>query len=83
MKQFRLINYFFRYLIAPGVPGPLKSNSVSKNTPGDLSTASDREFVDIFLKCDVGDFKMASISGITGSQIHYMAPGRSLADRSR
>ena len=36
---------FLAYLIAPGVPGPLKSNSASKNTPGDLSTASDRTFV--------------------------------------
>ena len=25
--------------MAPGVPGPLKSNSASKNTPGDLSRA--------------------------------------------
>ena len=38
---------FLAYLIAPGVPGALKSNSASKNTPGDLSTASDREiFID-------------------------------------
>ena len=35
------------YLIAPGVPGPLKFNAGSKNTPGDLSTASDRRiFID-------------------------------------
>ncbi len=35
------------YLIAPGVPGPLESYSGSKNTPGDLSTASDRRiFID-------------------------------------
>ena len=35
---------FLAYFIAPGVPGPLKSNSASKNTPRDLSTASDRGF---------------------------------------
>ena len=41
-------NRFLAYLIAPGVPGPLKSYSASKNTPGDLSTASDRRiFIDI------------------------------------
>ena len=34
-------------------------------------------------KRDVGDFKLASISGITGSQIHCISPGRLLADRSR
>ena len=34
-------------------------------------------------KLDVGDFKLASISGITGSQIHCISPGRLLADRSR
>ena len=34
---------FLAYLIAPEVPGPLKSNSASKNIPGDLSTASDHE----------------------------------------
>ena len=33
---------FLAYLIAPGVPGPLKSNLASENDPGDLSTASDR-----------------------------------------
>ena len=38
---------FLPYLMAPGVPGPLKSCSGSKNTPGDLSTASDRKiFID-------------------------------------
>ena len=36
---------FLAYLIAPEVPGPLKSNSASKNTPGDLSTASHREII--------------------------------------
>ena len=36
-----------------------------------------------FQKLDVGDFKLASISGITGSQIHCISPGRLLADRSR
>ena len=35
---------FLAYLIAPGVPGPLKSNSASKSTSGDLSTASDHKF---------------------------------------
>ena len=35
------------------------------------------------LKLDVGDFKLASISGITGSQIHCISLGRLLADRSR
>ena len=33
---------FLTYLIAPGAPGPLESYSASKNTLGDLSTASDR-----------------------------------------
>ena len=38
---------FLAYLITPGVPGPLESNAASKNTPGELSTASDRElFID-------------------------------------
>ena len=43
-KNFRIFQKigFLVYLIAPGVPEPLKSNSASKNTPGDLSTASDR-----------------------------------------
>ena len=42
-------------------------------------------FVEVYrrFKLDVDDFKLASISGITGSQIHYMASGRSLADRFR
>ena len=40
-------------------------------------------FADFLLKLDVGDFKLASISGITGSQIHCISPGRLLADRSR
>ena len=40
-------------------------------------------FIDVFKKLDVGDFKLASISGITGSQIHCISPGRLLADRSR
>ena len=43
---------FLAYLIAPGVPGPLKSNSASKNTPRDLSTASDRRiFIDWTVFC--------------------------------
>ena len=43
---------FLAYLIAPGIPGPLKSNSASKNTPGDLSTASDRRiFIDWTVFC--------------------------------
>ena len=33
---------FLGCLIAPGVLGPLESYSGLKNTPGDLSTASDR-----------------------------------------
>ena len=37
----------------------------------------------VFSKLDVGDFKLASISGITGSQIHCISLGRLLADRSR
>ena len=38
---------FLPYLGVPGVPGPLKSGSGSKNTPGDLSRASDRKiFID-------------------------------------
>ena len=41
------------------------------------------EFSNFFFKLDVGDFKLASISGITGSQIHCISPGRLLADRSR
>ena len=41
------------------------------------------EFDKLFLKLDVGDFKLASISGITGSQIHCVSPGMLLADRSR
>ena len=40
-------------------------------------------FIDFVIKLDVGDFKLASISGITGSQIHCISPGRLLADRSR
>ena len=48
---------------------------------------SNHFFVDFLKKNSkkgyICDFKLASISGITGSQIHYMAPGRSLADRSR
>ena len=36
------------YLIAPGVPGPLKSCSASKNTPGDLSTSKKFNFFDFF-----------------------------------
>ena len=39
--------------------------------------------IDLKKKLDVGDFKLASISGITGSQIHCISPGRLLADRSR
>ena len=52
-----------------------------------------QRFFDFFIFCrvlytfllnlDVGDFKLASISGITGSQIHCISPGRLLADRSR
>ena len=42
------------YLIDPGAPGPLKSCSGSKNTPGDLSTASDRRIFIDFL--DVGQY---------------------------
>ena len=42
------------YLIAPGVPGALESYSGSKNTPGDLSTASDRRIFIDFL--DVGQY---------------------------
>ena len=42
------------YLIAPGALGPLKSYSASKNTPGDLSTASDRRIFIDFL--DVGQY---------------------------
>ena len=41
------------------------------------------EFYRLKKKLDVGDFKLASISGITGSQIHCISPGRLLADRSR
>ena len=37
----------------------------------------------LFFEPDVGDFKLASISGITGSQIHCISPGRLLADWSR
>ena len=44
---------FLAYLIAPGVPGPLKSNSASKNTPGDLSTASDRGIFNDFRMLDL------------------------------
>ena len=36
-----------------------------------------------FFKLDVGDFKLVGYSGITGSQIHCISPGRLLADRSR
>ena len=42
------------------------------------------EFCKLFVKkLDVGDFRLASISGIAGSQIHCISPGRLLADRSR
>ena len=41
-------------LIVPGVPGALESWSASKNTPGDLSTASDRRIFIDFL--DVGQY---------------------------
>ena len=45
---------FLAYLIAPGVLGPLEPCSESKNTPGDLSTASDRKvFIDLL---DVGQY---------------------------
>ena len=45
---------FLACLIAPGVPGPLKSYAGSKNTLGDLSTASDRKnFIDFL---DVGQY---------------------------
>ena len=40
--------------IDPGAPGPLKSCSASKNTLGDLSTASDRKIFIDFL--DVGQY---------------------------
>ena len=40
--------------MAPGVPGALKSYAGSKNTPGDLSTASDRRIFTDFL--DVGQY---------------------------
>ena len=42
------------YLIAPGVLGPSESCSGSKNTPGDLSRASDRRIFTDFL--DVGQY---------------------------
>ena len=44
---------FLAYLIDPGVPGPLKSYSASENTPGDLSTASKKKKIEIFLMLDL------------------------------
>ena len=40
-------------------------------------------FIDFCLKLDVGDFKLASISGISGLQIQRISLGSLLADRSR